>query len=79
VPPEILKRAGASRLFGDSLGRHRKPYGWVIFEEFKGTGNMKLFDRRLVDRRVFPLSIFNAPGLERELLSNAMISNRIWL
>src|SRR5207253_7869235 len=41
----------------------------VIFEEFKGTGNMELhLDRRLVDRRVWPAVDINASGTRREEL-----------
>jgi transcription termination factor Rho len=39
----------------------------VIFEEFKGTGNMELhLDRRLVDRRVWPAIEVNASGTRKE-------------
>src|SRR5439155_1975059 len=41
----------------------------VIFEEFKGTGNMELhLDRRLVDKRVWPAIDVNASGTRREEL-----------
>jgi len=39
----------------------------VIFEEFKGTGNMELkLDRKLADRRVFPAVDIEASGTRRE-------------
>jgi transcription termination factor Rho len=39
----------------------------VIFEEFKGTGNMELvLDRRLVDKRVWPAVDINRSGTRRE-------------
>ena len=39
----------------------------VIFEEFKGTGNMEIvLDRALVDRRVWPAIDINASGTRRE-------------
>src|SRR2546422_9973985 len=39
----------------------------VIFEEFKGTGNMELhLDRRLVDRRIWPAIEVNASGTRKE-------------
>jgi transcription termination factor Rho len=53
----------------------------VIFEEFKGTGNMELvLDRRLADRRIFPAIDINRSGTRREelLLSEAEL-NRIWI
>jgi len=45
----------------------------VIFEEFKGTGNMELhLDRRLVDKRVFPAIDINRSGTRKEeLIVNA--------
>ncbi len=53
----------------------------VIFEEFKGTGNMELLlDRRLVDRRVFPAIDINRSGTRKEeLLLDEKDLNRIWL
>ncbi len=53
----------------------------VIFEEFKGTGNMELvLDRRLSDRRVFPAIDVNRSGTRKEeLLMNPMALNRIWI
>ena len=41
----------------------------VIFEEFKGTGNMELhLDRKLVDKRIFPSIDINASGTRKEEL-----------
>ena len=41
----------------------------VIFEEFKGTGNMELhLDRRLVDKRVYPALNIAASGTRKEEL-----------
>jgi transcription termination factor Rho len=53
----------------------------VIFEEFKGTGNMELLlDRRLVDRRVFPaIDIARSGTRKEELLFDDWELNRIWL
>lgn len=53
----------------------------VIFEEFKGTGNMELhLDRRLVDRRVFPAIDVNRSGTRREeLLLPPNELNRAWV
>jgi len=53
----------------------------VIFEEFKGTGNMELvLDRKIADRRVFPAIDINKSGTRKEelLLDQAEI-NRVWL
>jgi transcription termination factor Rho len=41
----------------------------VIFEEFKGTGNMELhLDRRLVDKRIWPAIDVNRSGTRKEEL-----------
>ncbi|RMG19166.1 MAG: transcription termination factor Rho [Bacteroidetes bacterium] len=53
----------------------------VIFEEFKGTGNMELqLDRRLANRRIYPSIDVTASGTRREdLLLDANDINRIWV
>ncbi len=53
----------------------------VIFEEFKGTGNMEIIlDRRLADRRVFPAFDVVRSGTRREdLLLDSHELNRIWI
>jgi transcription termination factor Rho len=53
----------------------------VIFEEFKGTGNLEIhLDRRLVDRRVFPsIDIQRSGTRKEELLLDRDDLNRIWL
>jgi transcription termination factor Rho len=53
----------------------------VIFEEFKGTGNMEInLDRKLVDRRVFPAIDINKSGTRKEeLLVPKDELNRIWV
>ncbi len=53
----------------------------VIFEEFKGTGNMEIvLDRKLSDRRVFPAIDINKSGTRKEeLLLPPDDLNRIWI
>lgn len=53
----------------------------VIFEEFKGTGNMELvLDRRLVDRRIFPAIDINRSGTRKEeLLLGPVDLQRVWV
>jgi transcription termination factor Rho len=53
----------------------------VIFEEFKGTGNMEVaLDRRLVDKRVFPAIDINRSGTRKEeLLCKPEELNRMWI
>src|SRR5690606_11139723 len=53
----------------------------VIFEEFKGTGNMEIhLDRKLVDKRVFPaIDIIKSGTRKEELLVPREDLNRIWV
>ena len=53
----------------------------VIFEEFKGTGNMEIhLDRKLTDRRVFPSIDINRSGTRKEeLLLEEADLNRVWI
>ena len=53
----------------------------VIFEEFKGTGNMELhLDRRIADRRVFPaFDLIRSGTRKEELLIPKVNLNRIWI
>src|SRR6188474_1148 len=53
----------------------------VIFEEFKGTGNMEIhLDRKLVDKRVFPaIDILKSGTRKEELLIPREDLNRIWV
>ncbi len=53
----------------------------VIFEEFKGTGNMELvLDRKLADKRIFPaIDIFKSGTRKEELLVEDRELNKIWI
>lgn len=53
----------------------------VIFEEFKGTGNMEIvLDRKLADRRIFPAIDINKSGTRKEeLLLSSHELNRLWI
>jgi transcription termination factor Rho len=53
----------------------------VIFEEFKGTGNMEIhLDRKLTDKRVFPSIDINKSGTRKEeLLLEAWELKRVWV
>ena len=53
----------------------------VIFEEFKGTGNMEIhLERRLVDKRIFPSMDINKSGTRKEeLLLPADTLNKVWI
>ncbi|WP_027358313.1 transcription termination factor Rho [Desulforegula conservatrix] len=53
----------------------------VIFEEFKGTGNMEIqLDRKLADRRIFPAIDIKKSGTRKEeLLIDGATLNRLWI
>ena len=53
----------------------------VIFEEFKGTGNMELIlDRKMADKRIFPAIDIKRSGTRKEdLLLKDDVLNRIWI
>jgi transcription termination factor Rho len=53
----------------------------VIFEEFKGTGNMELvLDRKLAERRIFPAIDLHKSGTRKEeLLLSELELNRVWI
>ena len=53
----------------------------VIYEEFKGTGNMEIhLDRRIADKRVYPSVIISRSGTRREeLLTDPTELQKIWL
>jgi transcription termination factor Rho len=52
----------------------------VIFEEFKGTGNMELrLDRKLANRRTYPaINIEDSSTRKEELLMEASEAQRVW-
>ena len=53
----------------------------VIYEEFKGTGNMEIhLDRRMAEKRIYPAINVNRSGTRKEeLLIKQDILQRIWL
>ena len=53
----------------------------VIFEEFKGTGNMEVhLDRRMYEKRIFPAINVNRSGTRREeLLIKHEVLSKIWV
>jgi transcription termination factor Rho len=53
----------------------------VIYEEFKGTGNMELhLSRKIAERRVFPAIDFNRSGTRREeLLASSEELQKMWI
>ncbi len=53
----------------------------IIYEEFKGTGNMEIhLDRRIAEKRVYPAMVINRSGTRREeLLTDPPELQKIWL
>jgi transcription termination factor Rho len=53
----------------------------VIYEEFKGTGNMELhLNRKIAEKRVFPAIDYNRSGTRREeLLTNQKELQQMWI
>lgn len=76
-----VEEGGSLTIIGTALIDTGSRMDEVIFEEFKGTGNMEIhLDRRLVDRRVFPsIDIQRSGTRKEELLLDPNDLNRIWL
>jgi transcription termination factor Rho len=76
-----VEEGGSLSIIATSLVETGSRMDEVIFEEFKGTGNMELvLDRRLSDRRIYPAIDVNRSGTRREekLLGSDEL-NRIWI
>src|SRR5256885_15982710 len=76
-----IEEAGSLTILATALVDTGSRMDDVIFEEFKGTGNMELhLDRRLVDKRVWPAIDVNRSGTRRaELLMDAQGLRRVWI
>jgi len=76
-----IEEGGSLTIIGTALVDTGSRMDEVIFEEFKGTGNMEInLDRRLVDRRVFPsIDIQRSGTRKEELLLDKSDLNRIFL
>ncbi len=76
-----LEEGGSLTIIATALVDTGSRMDEVIFEEFKGTGNMELqLDRRLADRRMYPAIDINKSGTRKEdLLLEAETLNRVWI
>ncbi|MBI5555937.1 MAG: transcription termination factor Rho [Elusimicrobia bacterium] len=76
-----IEEGGSLTIIATALVETGSRMDEVIFEEFKGTGNMEMvLDRRLVDRRVFPALDINRSGTRREeLLLSEDELNKVWI
>ena len=76
-----IEQGGSLTIIGTALIETGSRMDEVIFEEFKGTGNMELvLDRKLSERRIFPAIDINKSGTRKEeLLHLPEDLQRIWL
>ncbi len=76
-----IEDGGSLTILGTALVETGSKMDEVIFEEFKGTGNMELvLERRLSDRRIFPAIDINRSGTRKEeLLFNEEEIRRVWM
>ena len=79
APPATWRR-GSLTILATALIDTGSRMDDVIFEEFKGTGNMEVnLDRKLADRRVFPAVDLLRSGTRKELLLSDKELNRAWV
>lgn len=76
-----IEEGGSLTIIATALVETGSRMDEVIFEEFKGTGNMELvLDRKLSDRRVFPAIDVNRSGTRKEeMLLESEELNRVWI
>lgn len=76
-----IENGGSLTIIATALTETGSKMDDVIFEEFKGTGNMELqLDRKLFNKRVFPAVDLNASSTRREeLLLEKEMLNKIWI
>lgn len=76
-----IENGGSLTILATALTETGSKMDDVIFEEFKGTGNMELqLDRKLSNKRVYPAVDITASSTRREdLLMDSNTLNRIWI
>ncbi len=76
-----IEEGGSLTIIATALIQTGSRMDEVIFEEFKGTGNMEIvLDRRLADRRIFPAIDINSSGTRKEeLLLTKKELSRVWV
>ncbi len=76
-----IENGGSLTILATALTETGSKMDDVIFEEFKGTGNMELqLDRKLANRRIYPAVDINASGTRREdLLLDKNMLNKVWI
>lgn len=76
-----LEEGGSLTIIASALIETGSRMDEVIFEEFKGTGNMELvLNRKMADKRLFPAIDINRSGTRKEeLLLTPDVMNRMWI
>ena len=76
-----IEEGGSLTIIATSLVETGSRMDEVIFEEFKGTGNSEIhFDRKLMEKRIFPcLDINKSATRKEELLTPKEMLNRLWI
>jgi transcription termination factor Rho len=76
-----IEEGGSLSIIASALVETGSRMDEVIFEEFKGTGNMEIvLDRKMADRRLFPAMDINRSGTRKEeLLLAPDVINRAWI
>jgi transcription termination factor Rho len=76
-----IEDGGSLTIIGTALVDTGSRMDEVIFEEFKGTGNMEIhLDRRLMDKRMFPaMDVARSGTRKEELLLPREVLNRVWI
>ncbi len=76
-----IEEGGSLTILATALVETGSKMDEVIFEEFKGTGNMELIlDRKMSDKRIFPAMDIKRSGTRKEdLLIDSDVINRIWI
>ena len=76
-----IENGGSLTILATALTETGSKMDEVIFEEFKGTGNMELqLDRRLSNKRIFPAVDVTLSSTRRDdLLYSPALANRIWI
>ncbi len=76
-----IEEGGSLSILATALIETGSKMDEVIFEEFKGTGNMELIlDRKMADKRIFPAIDIKKSGTRKEdLLLKDDVLNRVWI
>jgi len=76
-----IEEGGSLTIIGTALTDTGSRMDEVIYEEFKGTGNMEIhLERRLAEKRVYPAILLNRSGTRREeLLLKSDILQKAWI